>query len=203
MKKIIALLIMAVLFTTGCNTGKVTQKTPETKAPSSGQNNNTTGQQDKKEEENTTGKQSNTSGENQGKAGITKVKVFLIAIEDNGKSGKKVGAGDSAVPVEVTVEPTNAPLTAALNKLFSMKDKNYGQSGLYNALYQSSLKLESVTIKDGKAEIRLSGNLKLGGVLDNPRVKAQIEETALQFSTVNKVSVYLKDKTLDEALSLK
>jgi hypothetical protein len=39
--------------------------------------------------------------------------------------------------------------------------------------------------------------------MDNPRVKAQIEETALQFSTVKKVSVYLKDKTLDEALSLK
>jgi hypothetical protein len=197
MKKIItAILTIILLFAIGCTSTKAPQKGTEINQTPKHSKNTDVGQGD-------AGGQSSTSDESQEKAGITKVKVFLLAIGDNGKSGKKVGGEDSAIPVEVTVQPTDAPLGAALNKLFSIKDRNYGQSGLYNALYQSNLKLEKVTIENGEAEIRLSGNLRLGGVMDNPRVKAQIEETALQFSTVKKVSVYLKDKILDEALSLK
>ena len=51
--------------------------------------------------------------------------------------------------------------------------------------------------------MRLNGTLQLGGVCDNPRVKAQLEQTALQFPTVKSVKYYINDKTLDEALSLK
>jgi hypothetical protein len=39
--------------------------------------------------------------------------------------------------------------------------------------------------------------------MDSPRIKAQLEETALQFSTVTKVSVYINDKSLEDVLSLK
>lgn len=197
MKKIItAIITITLLFAVGCTSAK---------APQKGNEINQTPKQNESTavDKGDTGRQSSTSDESSEKAGITKVKIFLIAIGDNGKSGKKVGGEDSAVSVEVTIEPTNAPLGAALNKLFSIKDRNYGQSGLYNVLYQSNLKLEKVTVDKSEAVIRLSGNLKLGGVMDNPRVKAQIEETALQFSTVKKVSVYLNDKTLDGALSLK
>lgn len=135
--------------------------------------------------------------------GVTKVKIFLIGIEDNGKSGKKLGTGDSIIAVDVLIEPTMAPLTAAINKLLSIKEQYYGQSGLYNPLYNSNLKLDKATIKDGEADIRLSGNLSLGGEMDDPRVKAQLEETVLQFSTVTKASVYINNKKLDDALSLK
>lgn len=139
----------------------------------------------------------------QGSKGVTKVQIFLIGIEDNGVSGKKIGANDSAIPVLVDIEPTKAPLKAALTKLLSLKEQMYGQSGFYHSLYQSDLEIKSVIIDNGEAVIELTGKLKLGGALDNPRVKAQIEETALQFDSVNKVSVFIDGKKLDEVLSLK
>jgi hypothetical protein len=131
------------------------------------------------------------------------VQVFLIALEDNGQSGELVGCGDSAIPVQVTTAPTQGVLRVALEALLSIKEQYYGESGLYNALYQSDLRVEGVTIEDGLATIHLSGTMTLGGVCDNPRVQAQIEETALQFSTVSDVAVFVNDVPLEEVLSEK
>ena len=131
------------------------------------------------------------------------VKIFLIALEDNGQSGTLVGCGDSAMPVTVTIPPTQGILRAALEKLFSAKQQFYGESGFYNALYQADLQVEGVTIDQGKAVIHLSGTLMLGGVCDAPRVEAQIEQTALQFSTVQEVAVFINDVPLEDVLSLK
>jgi hypothetical protein len=131
------------------------------------------------------------------------IKIFLIALEDNGQSGTLVGCGDSAIPVTVTIPPTQGILRAALEKLFSAKQQFYGESGYYNALYQSDLQVAGVTIEQGKAVIHLTGNVMLGGVCDSPRVEAQIEQTALQFSTVNEVSVFINDVPLEDVLSLK
>ncbi len=131
------------------------------------------------------------------------VKIFLIALEDNGQSGILVGCGDSAVPVTVVIPRTQGVLKAALEKLLSIKEQYYGESGLYNALYQSDLKLKSVTIDQGKAIIHLTGTVMLGGVCDAPRVEAQIKQTALQFSTVSDVDVFINDIPLEDVLSQK
>ena len=134
-------------------------------------------------------------------AGKMRVQVFLIALDDNGKAGKKIGCGDSVVAVERLITQTNAPLTATLNDLLAIRDQTYGQSGLYNALAQSSLKIEGINIVAAKATISLSGKLTLNGECDNPRVEAQIKETALQFSTVKDVAILLNNVPLDRALS--
>jgi hypothetical protein len=131
------------------------------------------------------------------------IKIFLIALEDNGQSGTQVGCGDSAIPITVTIPRTQGVLRAALDKLFSAKQQFYGESGYYNALYQSDLQVATVTIEQGKAIIHLTGSMLLGGVCDAPRVEAQIEQTALQFSTVNDVAVFINDVPLEEALSSK
>ncbi len=124
------------------------------------------------------------------------VKIFLIAVGDNGKSGKLIGCGDSAVAVTVPIARTQGVLRAALNSLLSIRQQYYGESGLYNALYQSNLTLDKVTIENRRALIYLSGTMKLGGVCDNPRVEAQFKETALQFSTVSDVAVYVNGEPL-------
>jgi len=131
------------------------------------------------------------------------VKIFLIALEDNGQSGTLVGCGDSAIPITVTIPGTQGVLRATLEKLLSAKQQFYGESGYYNALYQSNLQVAGVTIEQGKAMIRLKGTLMLGGVCDAPRVEAQIEQTALQFSTVNDVAVFINDVPLEDVLSQK
>ncbi|MFN2273134.1 MAG: hypothetical protein ACK2US_20005 [Anaerolineae bacterium] len=129
--------------------------------------------------------------------------IFLIALEDNGVAGKPVGCGDSAVPVKVTIPGTQPAIQGALEALFSVKEQFYGESGMYNALYQSDLRVESVSVEGGKATIHLTGSLMLGGMCDNPRVQAQIEETALQFAAASEVTVFLNDQLLQDALSLK
>ena len=130
--------------------------------------------------------------------------IFLIAVGDYGQSGKLVGCGDSLVPVQLQIPATKGVLKAAMGELLSLKERFYGQSGLYNALYQSNLQVDRVSIDaQGQAQVYLTGKLILGGECDNPRVEEQINQTALQFSTVNAVSVFVNDKPLKDTLSLK
>jgi hypothetical protein len=131
------------------------------------------------------------------------VKIVLIALEDNGRSGTLVGCGDTAIPIDVTIPRTQGVLRAALEKLLSAKQQFYGESGYYNALYQSDLQVAGVVIEQGKAVIHLTGNIMLGGTCDAPRVEAQIEQTALQFSTVSDVAVFVNDVALEDVLSTK
>ena len=77
--------------------------------------------------------------------------IYLIALEDDGQSGEPVGCGDSAIPVTVDIEPTIAPLTAALENMFAIDEQYYGQSGLYNALYQSNLSVQGIDINNRHA----------------------------------------------------
>lgn len=133
--------------------------------------------------------------------GTMKIKLFFVALEDNGKSGKKIGCNDSLVAVERAIPATQAPLTAALKELLSIRERNYGPSGLYNALANANLKIDGVAVVDGKAIIQLSGTLSLSGVCDDPRAEAQLKELALQFSTVKDVSITLNGIPIEKALS--
>ena len=129
-------------------------------------------------------------------APTTSVNIYMVALE-----GGNVGCGDGLVAVRQTVPATNAPLTAALNQLLSQKSQYYGESGLYNALYQSNLRVSRITRSGSAWRVYLTGTLRLGGVCDNPRVKAQLEQTALQFSTVKSVRFFVNGKALETLLS--
>ncbi len=136
--------------------------------------------------------------------GLDRVKIYLIAVGDNGVSGQLIGCGDSLVPVEVPIAPTLGVLRAALEELFKLQGQQYyGQSGLYNALYQSELAIADVAIAGGEARIFLTGTMTLGGECDNPRVEEQLRALALQFSTVEHVSIYINGEPLHDVLSLK
>lgn len=132
---------------------------------------------------------------------FTQTDIYLIALEDGGERGQLIGCNDSVVPVTVDIEPTQAPLTAALNRLLSIEDAFYGQTELYNALYRSDLSLQDVNIVDGRATISLLGELLLGGTCDAPRVQAQLQQTALQYSTVDEVSILVNGQPLEDALT--
>jgi hypothetical protein len=131
------------------------------------------------------------------------VQIYLIAVDDNGQSGQPVGCGDSVIPVKVEISPTKEVLRASLEKLLALKDQFYGESGLYNALYQSDLQVESISLENGKATIHLTGTMLLGGECDNPRFEAQLESTVLQFSSIQEAAIFINGKPLKEALSLK
>jgi hypothetical protein len=125
-------------------------------------------------------------------------KIYLIALDDNGISGPKVGCGDSLVAVETRAKDART----ALQLLLENRNQYFGQSGLYNALYQSDLKIERFETKNGNIEVDLSGSLLLGGECDNPRVETQLKSTTRQSSTDNSsVIIRINGKPLEELLS--
>lgn len=132
---------------------------------------------------------------------VTTVKVFLVAMEDNGASGPAIGCGDSLVPVEFEIESTRAPLRPAIEKLLSIHDQFYGQSGLYNALYQSDLQVDKIEVENGRAIVELSGTLLSGGVCDDPRIIGQLRATAIQFSVIRDVRFIVNGRLLEDILS--
>lgn len=133
------------------------------------------------------------------------VKVFYIALNDDGSNGKAIGCGDSVVGLDREIPATTTPLAAALSLLLSDKKQVATSTlgDLTNALYQSSLKIDSISLANGVADIRLKGTVKLGGECDNPRFEAQLEETAMQFKSVTEADFYINGKPLKDAISLK
>jgi hypothetical protein len=133
--------------------------------------------------------------------GPLRVKLYMVALEDNGKSGKLIGCGDSLVEVNRDIPRTGSPLTDTLNLMFSLKDQYYGQSGLYNSLYSSDLKVEGISAHDGVFRVNLVGKLILTGVCEDVRIGEQIKSTIMQFSTVKAVNVYINGTPLEQLLS--
>lgn len=135
------------------------------------------------------------------KAQTTKVKVYLIALDDNGKNGRKIGCDDSLIAVNRNVKSTSAPLKAALEALLAMPEES-GEGGrqLANFWKGDALKLQSVSVNKGTATIKINGTLRVAGICDEPRIIEQIETTAKQFSTVKRVKVQLDGKPLAEAI---
>jgi spore germination protein GerM len=137
-------------------------------------------------------------------AGAKEVFIYLIAMEDNGASGPKIGCNDSIIEVKrVLSQPTQSPLRAAYEELLSIKDDFYGESGLFNSLWEMDLTVDSVNITNGKAIVQLSGDFHGVGTCADPRMIAQLEYTALQFSTVTSVEITINGVELHEFLSVK
>lgn len=122
--------------------------------------------------------------------------LFVIDLEGTRDSGPIIGCDDRmhALPSDTH------SLESALNALLSLHESH--PSGFYNALYQSRLSVDHISLKAGVATVALSGTLRLGGICDIPRVKAQLEATVRQFETVKNVVLTLNGKPLKQALDL-
>ena len=126
------------------------------------------------------------------------VKVYLVALDDNGRRGKKIGCNDSLVPVTRTVSASAAPLKAAVEELLSVPREYEG--GLGNYWFGDNLRVQSATVRAGVATVRISGNVYIAGVCDAPRIDGQIRETARQFRGVRSVRVYVNGQRLADVL---
>jgi hypothetical protein len=126
---------------------------------------------------------------------VTSIRIYLVNI-----NGKGLGCGGGLVGVTRRVTPTSTPLTVALRLLLANRHV-CGGAGLCSAFSRSQLRIRSAAVVRGTAVIHLTGRLRLGGVCDNPRVRGQLRATALQFSTVHAVSVFVNNVPLDRVLS--
>ena len=128
------------------------------------------------------------------------IKIYLVALGDNGKTGKKIGCDDSLVPVTRTINKTAAPLKAALAQLLATPPHPAENPKLENFWKGRNLKITSVSILKNTATIYISGEVFVAGVCDMPRIETQIEETARQFPNVKRVKVFIGGRTLRDAI---
>lgn len=105
-------------------------------------------------------------------------------------SGKKRGC-DNVVFIEREVSRTPAVLNATLAEMFNYSEDPGFLPGNF-VKTQSGVSFDRAEIENGVAKVYLNGETgPLAGVCDNPRLQIQVEEAALQFSTVNSVEIYL------------
>ena len=123
--------------------------------------------------------------------------IFLVELEPaDADAAERFGCGDVLRPLARTVPPGADPLLAALGTLFQTP----GSDGLVNTV--QGLELDGMLIEGGLAEVRLTGDLALGGVCDGPRVEAQLRRTIQEASGVDSVRLFLGGQPLGEVLSL-
>jgi hypothetical protein len=128
--------------------------------------------------------------------------TYYIAVGDGGTAGPLVGCGDSAVAVTSQSVSFTDPVEAALRTLLASDTETIGQSGLRNALWQSTLSVTSVDRGGNTITAHLDGTLALAGECDIPRVEQQLLLTAQQAAGAP-VAITINGKPLSEALSLK
>lgn len=149
-------------------------------------------------------KKSDTTTKNDTKNTVTgPLTLYYIAIGDNGQSGEKIGCGDSAVAITTADVTTDDVVKSTFEKLLSNKNQWYGESGLYNVLYNSNLAFVSSTKSGDKVTVNLTGSLSLAGECDNPRVQAELEMAAKKAANVTNVDIFINSIPLNEVLSLK
>ena len=127
---------------------------------------------------------------------------YLVKIDDGGKAGTMIGCGDSLIAVSKSTSDSDL-MRAALRGLLVDRSSSTVNTGLYNSLAFSTLDLENVVADNGKLIVKISGNLKIGGTCDNPRIKSQIEETVKQYADGKSFDILINNTPLDSLLSLK
>jgi len=131
--------------------------------------------------------------------GAAMATAYMVLLGDNGANGIPVGCEDSLVDITVPIWETDSledEIAATLTVLLSYDDRDFGESGYINALYMNDASVESVTIEDGLATIKLSGSIPSGGICDDPRIIGQLEETVLAFEGIDEVEILINDSPL-------
>ena len=131
------------------------------------------------EQEETQNQNENTATDNDNKQET--VKIYFVALEDAGKSGEKIGCDDSLIAVDTQIEASQRnedKITKSLEKLFAVKEKQYGQSGLYNALADATLKVEKLEKSLGKqiAALQKSIILKIAQLLHEQKSVGKVSK---------------------------
>lgn len=132
------------------------------------------------------------------------VAVFFVDVGNRRNIEETFGCDDSLSYLVRQLEgedlTINEKVETAITYLISTEDRYVGKGGLYNVFYNSNLTLDKVDISDSTAKVYLDGELILGGACDNPRVEAQLKNTATQFDEIDNAEIYLNGELLDLSL---
>jgi hypothetical protein len=130
------------------------------------------------------------------------VSIFLVSEGDGGTTGIPIGCNDSLVEIKRPVPAHDDEVTAALEALFAIKTRNFGESGLTTALHNSNLTVDSVHYTSSTVTVALSGQFSIGGTCDAPRFVEQITQTVLSASGANSADISVNGIPLNELFNM-
>lgn len=117
---------------------------------------------------------------------------IFIESSDAGKIEGTESECGTILMVERTVSATPAPLNAAYQELFRFKNDLDFYTGNYLSKNHPDLRFDKAIIENKIAKIYLEGKMsQIQEDCDENRVKILLEETALQYKTVEAVEIYL------------
>lgn len=131
---------------------------------------------------------------------FNQVNVYMVIPGDNGQRGPVFGCNDSLVAVQIAVPETVAPLTAGIDALLENPASTYGLADVVNPMADTDLEIVNIFILNGEAIINLTGSVTSGGTCEDTRLIAQMTATALQYNTVDRLSVYVDGVSLNNLL---
>lgn len=103
--------------------------------------------------------------------------------------------GDEIVWVTQKIVPTPAILNTTLRAMFNGPDLEYKPGNFLAG--QDNINFVEARIKNGVAEIYLTGEFDFKDKCDSSRMFSQIDLAATQFSTVNNVDIYLNSEKIN------
>lgn len=123
------------------------------------------------------------------------IDLYFSNLGDWGATGLFFGCGDSLVGVDSGLSESTDTLEDALMALFAINTETY--MGYDNALANNTIVINQATVVGGVATVELSGQIPIAGVCDEPRIIKQIEETVLQFNSVESAEISLNGSPLE------
>lgn len=132
------------------------------------------------------------------KADENSVVVFLTAEKAEYKGDDaymEFGCESLLVPVRRTLTKTQSDLAHAIVELITIKETAYFDQGLRNAVAPSAptIKLTNIHYEDGVRVIDFEGSFLSAGTCDDPRIKAQIEETVKLYTDKYRIQLNGKE----------
>lgn len=133
-----------------------------------------------------------------------KLTLFYVAVDDpEGTSGPKIGCGDALVATETGPVTFTNQVEASLKALLEDKSETHGESGLRNALANSTLRYQSSSISGDTVTVKLTGVPLSGGTCDDPRIIEQLKHTAKVAAGVGNARILVEGTDIEDFLSQK
>lgn len=150
----------------------------------------------------TTGESDTNGGEDAAMTQTKPLTIYYVAVGYEGEGSDNFGCGDSLVSTTTEDVTFDDQVKATMEHLLANDNKDIGQSGLYNSLYQSDLSFDHANLNGDVLEVYLIGDVRSGGTCDDPRIHAQLEAAAKTASGAKDVVVYVNNRNLDKVLGL-
>lgn len=134
--------------------------------------------------------------------------VYWVSLAGSGHDGVEFpGCGDQLVETTVPAQGSGQVgsaerVEAGIKALLANEDYEHSD-GLVNALYQSELTLQDVTLEGDTVVVELSGQPISAGTCDDPRIISQLEYTAATNAGAYTARVLVDGTPIQEHLSQK